>query len=266
MACRLGLAAGWFGLAAGCSTYDDGLIDDSARAPDRPITSDGGMGMTQSGSGGGSAPVGMPDASGGSSAAGSGGSNAAGSGGSAGTAPPVGTFDPLTCSGGECWWSQETADGCRSAGAPTAEQRPSEPPAGDVPAEGAAVDESDIYLGWSRIRLGAYLQDGTADIDAWQGFGLDLDGTCTNSADCAVGGAVACKSPAPQLPFDGQLCRDNTFARLQPVAAMVPEIGANFGIAESVFNCELWRGSYNIVTKISGYNGQPNDPHVRVDF
>jgi cysteine-rich repeat protein len=246
-------------LAAGCNAYDDGLLDRPTRAPDRGITSDGG-GVSQGGSGG-STQSGAPD--GGDASAGSGGS-AGGSSGSGGSAPPIGTFDPLTCSGGECWWSQETADGCRSASAPTAEQRPSAP-AGDVPTE--ATGEGDIYLGWTRIRLGAYLPDGSSDPDAWQGFGLDLDGTCTNSADCrAVSGAVSCKSPAPQIPFDGELCRDNTFARLQPVAAMVPEIGTTFGISEGVFNCELWRGSYNLITKISGYNGQPNDPHVRVDF
>ncbi|HKU39129.1 MAG TPA: DUF4215 domain-containing protein, partial [Polyangiales bacterium] len=62
------------------------------------------------------------------------------------------------------------------------------------------------------------------------------------------------------------LCRDNTLARLQPVIAAVPELGQRFGLGEDVFNCALWRGSYNMVWRISGYNGERDDAHVRVDY
>jgi cysteine-rich repeat protein len=174
-------------------------------------------------------------------------------------APPVSTFDPLTCEAGECWWSR-MQDGCRSAGAPRPEDRPS--------SEGDGDDElGDIYLGWSRIRLGSSAPDGSPSPTAWQGFGLDLDGVCTNSSTCSqVEDAVSCRSVTRQIPYDGELCRDNTFASLQPIAAQVPEIGGTFGISEDVFNCELWHGSYNVIMRVSGYNGRANDSQVRVDF
>ena len=255
-----GAVACWIGSLAsfaGCDAYNDGLIDGAAtQAPDRPIKSDGGV--TQAGSGGSSAKP--PDA--GSTSTGNAGSSgsAGGEAGSAGSESPT-EFDPLSCNGGECWWSEDTADGCRSASAPSADDRPLEDP------DNPGSDVGDIYLGWTKIRLGATLPDGSSDIDAWQGFGLDLDGVCTNAEGCAAtSGAISCISPAPQIPFDGAQCRDNTFARLQPVASMVPEIGATFGISEQVFNCELWHGSYNVVTRIRGYNGQRDDAHVRVDF
>jgi cysteine-rich repeat protein len=53
---------------------------------------------------------------------------------------------------------------------------------------------------------------------------------------------------------------------LQSLAAAVPEIGKRFGIAEQEFNCDLWRGSYTIMLRVSGYNGQPDDASVRVDL
>jgi cysteine-rich repeat protein len=76
----------------------------------------------------------------------------------------------------------------------------------------------------------------------------------------------ACRPGSDQIPFDGELCRDNTFASLQPVAAAVPEIGERFGIGEAEFNCNLWRGSYTLVTRLSGYNGQANDSDVRAEL
>ncbi len=173
------------------------------------------------------------------------------------TNPPP---DAGSCAAGQCWWSQTSGE-CASAGVPTREDRPAS--SGDV--ENQDVDP--IYLGWTHVRLGSTEPDGTATDTAWEGFGLDLDGVCTNSSTCpSMQGVVSCKSAGMQIPFDGELCRDNTFASLQPVTARVPEIGQQFGLSEDVFNCALWRGSYNIIIRISGYNGQPDDPHVRVDY
>jgi cysteine-rich repeat protein len=46
----------------------------------------------------------------------------------------------------------------------------------------------------------------------------------------------------------------------------VPEIGERYGLREQTFNCNLHRGTYNVIVKLSGYNGQLDDPEVRVDF
>ena len=38
------------------------------------------------------------------------------------------------------------------------------------------------------------------------------------------------------------------------------------GLSEEVINCGIWNGAYNIIAKISGYNGTDNDESVRIDF
>jgi cysteine-rich repeat protein len=207
-------------------------------------------------------------AAGATAAAGSG-NGTAGAGGVAGSGTQTGTgtgpvtdgseFTNRSCTGGECWWSKPVAE-CRSAGSPKETDRP--------PAESPDGDTSlpDLYFGWTRIWIGETNLAGEESMNAWQGFGLDLDGTCTNSSTCLdVQNQQSCKPGSDQIPFDGELCRDNTFASLQPVAAAVPEIGARFGIGEAEFNCNLWRGSYTVIARMSGYNGRPNDSQVRVD-
>lgn len=234
-------------LALGCDAYDKGLLPDGTNIDPIGPSDDAGMSDAQ-------LPDAAPDGQRDADTHGDAGPNTEDAG------PSEPAFDPLTCSWGECWWSATDPDTCASAGLPTREDRPS--------SEGDGTrQERDIYLGWTRIRLGSSLPDGTASNEAWTGFGLDLDGICTNSASCPdVQGQVACQSLAPQIPFDGELCRDNIFGSLQPIAAQVPEIGETFGISEDVFNCELWHGTYNIVIRVSGYNGQANDSQVRVDF
>lgn len=187
--------------------------------------------------------------------------NTAGStaGANSGGQPPDGSEFPASdCKGGECWWSGMQAE-CRSAGVPKEADRPE--------AQDGDTSLQNLYFGWNRIWIGETDLAGTASMDAWQSFGFDLDGTCTNSSTCPdVQNVQACKPGSDQIPFDGELCRDNTFASLQPVAAAVPEIGERFGISEAEFNCNLWRGSYTVVTRLSGYNGRPNDSDVRVDL
>ena len=168
-------------------------------------------------------------------------------------------FDPNSCQGGECWWSILEPDGCRSAGAPTLTDRPS------ASADGPDEVET-FYLGLTQVRIGSTDRQGQATDTAWEEFGLDLDGSCTNSSTCGGNMSLSCRSAGAAIPYDGQLCRDNTFARLQPVVAGVPELGERFGLSEEVFNCALWRGSYNMVFAISGYNGKLEDSNVRVDF
>lgn len=243
----------------GCSAYDRGLLDEQTSVePVRPHD----PGSVDSGGTDGRVSTGQPRDAGpieaGASDAGDAGRNA--SNPPDDSIPPPPTFDPLSCGYGDCWWSSSDPDACHSAGAPRPEDRP------DAARDGEAQLD-DIYLGWTQIRLGSSLPDGSASNDAWQDFGLDLDGVCTNSATCPdQRGLVSCRSLAPQIPFDGELCRDNIFASLQPIAAQVPEIGDRFGISEEVFNCGLWNGSYNVIMRIRGYNGRVDDSQVRVDF
>ena len=163
------------------------------------------------------------------------------------------------CSGGVCWWSHKS-ELCESAGVPDRSGRP------NASLDGATA-LAPIYFGFTRIWIGDTDLKGKASETAWQTFGFDLDGRCTNSSTCpSQQNVVGCKASTAMLPFDGELCRDNIFASLKPVAAAVPEIGKRFGISEALFNCNLWRGSYNMMWKISNYNGMPNDSDVRVDF
>jgi cysteine-rich repeat protein len=174
-----------------------------------------------------------------------------------------GAMDAATGSGdcheGDCWWSNGGTDTCKSAGVPGPGGRPES--ATDGP-----MEQPDFYLGFTKIRLGSTNPEGKVTEDAWEDFGLDLDGVCTNSATCGGSSNTSCRSATSTLPYDGQLCRDNTLARLQPVVAAVPEIGERFGLSEQVFNCALWRGSYNTIVRVSGYNGRPNDSRVRIDY
>ena len=149
---------------------------------------------------------------------------------------------------------------CATAGMPTEHDRPN-----------AMLDsdssQPDIYIGWTRIWIGETRLTGETSESAWTTFGLDLDGRCTNASTCpGISNVQPCRAASSEVPFDGELCRDNTFASLQRTAAAVPEIGRRFGISEAHFNCELWRGAYTMALRLSGYNGGADDPEVRVDF
>jgi cysteine-rich repeat protein len=176
------------------------------------------------------------------------------------SADASGPFDPQRCSSGDCWWSRSNPDSCRMAAVPGPADRPKAPDDG-----GASMP--DIYVGWTQIRIGATRPDGSQAADAWQSIGFDLDGVCTNSATCkGPQNALSCHPATAQVPYDGELCRDNAFASLQQLVAAVPEVGTRFGISEDALNCNLWRGTYTVVLKISGYNGQVDDSQVRVDY
>jgi cysteine-rich repeat protein len=164
-----------------------------------------------------------------------------------------------SCQHGACWWSRE-GDGCNSVGMPGSADRP-------APANASEDEVPDFYLGLTHMRLGETDEKGAMDREAWQRFGFDLDGVCSNTAGClAARERLSCKPLSQQTSFDGVGCRDNTFASLMPVAAAVPEIGERFGLSELVYNCNLRRGTYNIVLKVSHYNGTANDADVRADF
>ncbi len=172
----------------------------------------------------------------------------------------------MICAWGYCWWSTKTAEGCDDVAAPTAAQKPK-------PTTGT-TDVDVIYLGLTKMYIGESLPptigpgvvDRTTAPDPYQWIGLDVDGLCTNPISCvdAPSDVVPCQTPGVQ-PADGVGCRDNMFAKLEPVAAVNSQLGVPFGINENDFNCELHRGGFNILFKISQYNGTDNDDQVRVD-
>ncbi|MGE0321199.1 MAG: hypothetical protein AB7S68_02790 [Polyangiaceae bacterium] len=182
-----------------------------------------------------------------------------GSGGNGGSGGVGGGAGGSDCLAGKCWWSTETAEGCADHRAPTVNDRPAATGGNDLPPFYLAIDH--LWLG--QTAPGDY----PSGAEPWQYFGLDLDGVCTNSPDCSKGekNVVSCRAGIG-VPPDGLGCRDNMFARLEPVAADQPTLGEPFGISEDSFNCELHRGSFTILIKVTGYNGEPNDDNIRLDF
>lgn len=161
------------------------------------------------------------------------------------------------------WWPYTNAHGCASAGVPARSDRPA---ASDV-----GTDLPPIYLAVSRLRLGTAKDDPqlTPDDNAWQDIGFDFDKLCTNSATCEVDQMQvtdrSCAN-ANLTPFDGNQCRDNEIGKLLKVAAASPTVGPFYGMTERDWNCEIHRGGFSLIFKISGYNGKINDRDVRLDM
>jgi hypothetical protein len=156
------------------------------------------------------------------------------------------------------WWSGPGDRGCFSAGVPEERDRPS--PKGDK-------DVGPIYLAMTSMRLGSLNDKGEQDPNAWQSIGFDLDGRCTGSDTCeGADSPSSCKPTVPQIATDGQYCRDNTFGRLEYIANTIPETAKKYGLSDDAFNCALCVGDYNFLIRVTGYNGEPDDDHVRVDL
>jgi hypothetical protein len=161
-------------------------------------------------------------------------------------------FDPATCRWGECWWSESVA-GCKTAGQPGADERPSASPADDAP----------ILVALRQLFVGETLPPGAApELQPWQALGFDLDATCTNAPGCA-GATPSCASPSG-AHADGALCRDNALAEILP-AASGTELGTVHGVSEDKLNCGLYAGKFTLLFKITGYGGSGDDTNVRVD-
>lgn len=179
-----------------------------------------------------------------------------------------GTGKAAECHWGDCWWSTKTAQGCRDVSNPASAKPP-----GHV--SGADVD--DIYVGMRKVYLGESAPPNTLPPEGtgaptvgkkpYQFFGLDVDGLCTNPVSCSAAPKddLGCTTAAG-VPADGQGCRDNAFAQIEPQIASDPALGVAYGINENDFDCELYRGGFNILFKISQYNGKLDDDQVRVDL
>jgi hypothetical protein len=249
-------------------------------------------GGTKGGDGGASMSSGGRDASvgsGSSSGTGTGGSSGASSGGKSSSgggaamdagdaAPSSGPLDP--------WWPHQEsitydpkkpAVSCETEGAPNeAMDRPaSSDPGASLP---------PIFLAMNRMLLGSVSEvpdktnpailDLVPDQNAWKTIGFDLDGSCTNSSTCAINDTTyvlqkKCTSGgigSVSIPYDGDNCIDNSIGNLFNLAANAQSVGDWFGLTEQDLNCELWRGGFSIIYKISNYNGQYNDNNVKVDM
>lgn len=160
--------------------------------------------------------------------------------------------------GGLGWWSgQDPETKCPTAGAPGPEDRPQSDPGESLP---------PIVFAVRSMRLGSLDPAGNLSETAWQDIGFDLDGTCTRSPTCEqIEPIQSCKPNSPLVPADGNYCRDNMFGRMEYAIATNEDIGVRFGLNDRTFNCSLCEGAYNMLFKLSDYNGKPNDASVRVD-
>jgi hypothetical protein len=246
--------------AAACSMFDP--------PPEGAILSNEG-GINTNGSGGsglatdGAASTGGAVSTGGTGPAGGnsgqGGSGSGANAGSSGTAGGSADGGPLDSE----WWVRSNQRGCTTMSAP----KPTDRPAASDPGK----DLAPLYFAMSRVRFGAVNDDVSlsANGNAWSDIGVDIDGVCTSSLGCEVNQVTvderACKSPAATPP-DGSLCRDNEIGRLFNSLAGSSIAGTHFGMTEVDWNCELFRGGFGVILKISEYNGQPNDRSVRADL
>lgn len=157
--------------------------------------------------------------------------------------------------------------GCESVRAPNRADRP------DSRYEGESL--APIYLAMSRIRFGTTNDDKalTMNTEAWRDIGVDRDERCTNSPTCEVNGQrvdePSCKSEVGVNP-EGNRCIDNAMGNLFAMGTLVVGVAYSprelFGMSDPDWNCELHRGGFSMIFKISDYNGLDNDPLVRLDM
>ena len=281
--------------SAACNVFAPPPLDDK----DAGITDNaGGSGSTggSTGTGDGGHPSmsnGGRDASVGSGSSagadssGGGGSPSSSGGGTSSSNPSMDAGDAMTPSGPLMpWWPHNesiTYDPkkapvtCKTEGAPNeSTDRPKSSDPGD--------SLPPFYLAMNRMLLGSVREqadmtnpsiiDLVPDQNAWQTIGFDLDDSCTNSSTCSINDTTyvlqkKCTSGgvgSVSIPYDGQNCIDNSIGNLFNLAANANSVGDWFGLTEQDLNCELWRGGFSIVYKISNYNGQYNDDSVKVDM
>ena len=158
------------------------------------------------------------------------------------------------------YWSGPGQFACQSAGKPTFADKPAPAPDPD------GKNEPDIVVALRRIDLGTTDPvDGGAATDQWKRLGFDVDGLCTGSSQtCAQSGGPACAPRQGQIAIDGEYCRDNSFGNLATTLTYASSLTSSFGFG--AFDCALCVGSFNFLVRIQGYNGEPNDDTVDVDF
>jgi cysteine-rich repeat protein len=166
------------------------------------------------------------------------------------------------CDRGSCFWSS-VKDSCPSAGLPGPQFRP---PADRDGAEAGAARANEIYLALNKLQITATAAPNAPRPPDAKAFGFDLDGLCTGSTTCPDTHEVSCRPTAERPLTDDDDCRDNALSGLMAILRQIPDLADDLGLSESMFNCELSRGGYNILVRITDYNGTADDPSVRVDW
>jgi hypothetical protein len=275
--------------AAACNVFE---------SPDRLISSEAGVNNADGGKGGkgagggsgdtggssgntsnGGTPSGGADAGMAGNGAGGAGGKGGGTGGASAGGAAAGGADSGAMSGPlDAFWPHKVMVGptgalsCQTEGVPLDKDRPKSDPGESL---------SPLYFAMNRFRIGAVDEkpDPTnpqltylpLDQNAWQDIGFDLDGTCTNSSTCQdpktekLVGDLSCTN-SEQVTYDGNNCIDNSIGLIFNIAATAPSIGEWFGMSENDWDCEMWRGGFSNVFKVSNYNGQYNDDSVRLDL
>lgn len=244
------------GLSAREAGTDASATDGSMRDHDQSAGTGGGGGA-------GGAPGSDSSATGGRDERESGASGATGNTGGttaeAGTDAAMGGRNPVEDGP---WWIETNEHGCEVKRPPNKGDRPEfSDPGPELP---------PIYLATYRVRTGASADDEALSLDpnAWETIGFDLDGRCTNSPSCEKDeiriNERSCQNSAA-VPYDGDWCIDNEIGKLFSVASSSPHVGELFGVTDPDFNCELHRGGFSHIIKISNYNGKKYDRDVRVD-
>lgn len=244
-------------IASACSVFEPPILDGiGSGGSGQSGNENGGSGP---GSGGGTAAGG--DASvGGTSSGGAGGEQASGGAASGGVSVEAGTGGaPST----EPFWIIQNEHGCEVPRRPTYDDRPAQSDPGP--------DLDPIVFAIYRARHGSTADDVelSPDFNSWQTIGFDMDGKCTNSSSCEQPNQeplveTRCKLGAA-VPFDGLGCIDNAVGKIFNIGATTETVGQYFGLTEQDWNCELHRGGFTTIIKISNYNGKLNDRDVRVD-
>lgn len=167
------------------------------------------------------------------------------------------------CDRGSCFWSR-TKDGCQSVGLPGPQFRP--PADSDGEGDTRETQAKEIYLALSELHTTATAAPNAPRPPDAKSFGFDLDGLCTSSTSCPEAHDVSCRPTGEQPLTDDDECRDNALSGLMAIVRQIPDLANDLGLSESTFNCELSRGGYNILVRITDYNGTADDPSVRVDW
>ena len=250
-------------IASACSVFEPPILE---------AVGTGGQGQSGSENGGNNPGSGGSSGNGGDASVSSGGLGGGGvaSGGTSSTgggSPGTGSVSVEAGTGGEPatgpFWLETNAEGCVTPRRPSYDDRPA--PSTDGP------DLPPIILAIYRARHGSTKDDEalTSDPNAWREIGFNMDGKCTNSSSCEMKNGdplieTNCRNDNA-LPFDGKDCIDNAVGKIFNIGAETKVVGDWFGLREQDWNCEMHRGGFSTIIKISNYNGKLNDPQVRVD-
>ena len=156
------------------------------------------------------------------------------------------------------YWSGTGDQDCPSARKPAVSDRPRATSQADVGALVFALRHID--LGTTNP------EDGGAGNEDYKRLGFDVDGLCSGSSKtCGKSSPKPACAPLLNIAsIDGEYCRDNSFGQLADTITYASSVTSGFGFG--TFDCALCAGALNFLVRIQGYNGEPSDDSVEVDF